>query len=139
MRTIKFRGYNRKNKEWLYGFYLQNRGSHFVCPDEFAGGKSWEDYEVDSDTVGQYTEMKDEKSREIWEGDIVEITSLHYETLMKKCTCVVSYDRACFWLYRIDACELKQSLTSAELENSITIVGNIHDDPEHIADGSKTL
>ena len=55
MRTIKFRGYNRNNEKWLYGFYLQNRGQHFVCPDEFATGKSWEDYEIKPETLGQYT------------------------------------------------------------------------------------
>ena len=34
MREIKFRGFNRKNNVWLYGFYLQNRGVHFIVPDE---------------------------------------------------------------------------------------------------------
>lgn len=36
MRTIKFRGYNKKNSAWLYGSYILNRGAHFVAPDEFA-------------------------------------------------------------------------------------------------------
>lgn len=46
MRIIQFRGKSKKTGEWLYGFYLQNRGVDFICPDEFADGKSWEDYEV---------------------------------------------------------------------------------------------
>lgn len=66
MRKIEFRGYNRKNNEWLHGFYLQNRGAHFVCPDEFATGKEWDDYEIDIDTLGQFAGREG-----VFEGDIV--------------------------------------------------------------------
>ena len=95
MREIKFRGWNPKNKCWLHGFYLQkrwssegsaeshsdtaesrqsstnvNRRAHFVCPDEFAHGKSWDDYEILPETLGQYLCHHDDQ--DIYEGDIVE-------------------------------------------------------------------
>lgn len=69
MRKIRFRGYNAKNKQWLYGFYIENRLGHFVCPNEFACGKDWDDYEVSEETVGQFTGISDEKGTEIYEGD----------------------------------------------------------------------
>lgn len=70
MKTIKFRGYNIKNQMWLYGYYLVNRGKHFVVEDEFCTPeKTWEDFEVDPESVGQFVgEYEGEK---IFEGDIV--------------------------------------------------------------------
>ena len=59
MRVIKFRGFNAKNNQWLYGSHIINRGKHFVAPDEFAGDKTWEDYEVDPETIGQFTGLTD--------------------------------------------------------------------------------
>lgn len=68
MKVIKFKGFNKKNNVWLYGFYLQNRGAHFVCPDEFAIDKTWEDYEVDPSTVKQLLCISKE-GKEIYEDD----------------------------------------------------------------------
>ena len=58
MRDIKFRGFNRKNVVWLYGYYLQNRGANFVCPDEFADGKWRDDYEIDPERQIEYETAK---------------------------------------------------------------------------------
>lgn len=71
-RRIVFRGYNLKNKKWLYGYYLVNRGKHFIAEEGIRPpGMTWEDFEVDPESVGQY--VGDYKGNPIYEGDIVEV------------------------------------------------------------------
>jgi len=129
MRTIKFRGYNKKNNQWLYGFYLQNREEHFVCPDEFATGKSWEDYEVDPTSVGQFTGLLDGKERPIYEGDIVEATSLRWQDKGRKMLAQIVYDEE-FACFNFRASDRLRHINTSILDIDVEIVGNIYDNPE---------
>lgn len=129
MKTIKFRGYNKKNSQWLYGFYLQNRGEHFVCPDEFATGKSWEDYEVDTTSVGQFTGLLDDRERPIYEGDIVEATSMRWQDYGRKMLAQIVYDEE-FACFNFKAPDRQRHINTSIMDVGLEIVGNIYDNPE---------
>jgi uncharacterized phage protein (TIGR01671 family) len=131
MRVIKFRGFNRKNNEWLQGYYLQNRGAHFVCPDEFAANKSWEDYEVDPDTVGQFTGLHDKDGKEIYEGDIVK--SYHFPNIKH----LIFYDEEQGRFMSALNGKIDEPFGVAGLEHrkwvaNRIVIGNIHDDKDLI-------
>lgn len=72
MRQILFRGYNLKNNKWLYGYYLVNRGLHFIYPEGIANPlASWEDFVVEEESIGQWTGRTDAKNKKVYEGDVV--------------------------------------------------------------------
>lgn len=132
MREIKFRGYNAKNQQWLYGFYLQNRGRHFVCPDEFANGKSWEDYEAIPETVGQFTGLLDKNGTEIYEGDIVRVDISRCDHRIKNRQYM--NDKVEWYQYKF---VLSKADINVNMTYRIEVIGNIHDNPELIKGGEK--
>lgn len=131
MREIKFRGYNAKNKEWLYGCYLINRGEHFICPDGIQPpDKTPEDYQVIPDTLGQFTGLHDKHGKEIYEGDIV--LQRGYGRIKPM---VVRFEQGAFivgW-HNGSSTATRPMLIQKRGE----IIGNIHDNPELLKGGEE--
>lgn len=129
MREIKFRGRD-VDGIWHYGSLIATPPQEIVLIAENAlrdDGLA----EVLASTVGQFTGLKDHKGREIYEGDIVKVMSYGEESFH-----VVKYmveeDYPAFDLDPVLGDGECNSLSYClnDLDTKITVIGNIHDNPE---------
>lgn len=86
MREILFRGKRTDNGEWIYGNLLSTDDDGICIIQNHVPHHLLKNYEVDPETVCQYTGLTDENGMKIFEGDIVKYESYdgnHYTALIQ--------------------------------------------------------
>lgn len=132
MRGILFRGQTKSDKKWIYGNLLQTDNGTYVIQNyvPFEGiGK----YEVDPETVCQYTGLTDKNGRKIFDGDIVRYTD---EVIGKEKVDEIKYNETHAAFCRLHKSEmgLQYLLIDEAIANKIEVIGNTFDNPELIGE-----
>lgn len=141
MREIMFRG-KMDNGEWMYGSFCMDALEQFngLCGvDGFirlydkAKGKM-QTYEVDRETVGQYTGKTDKNKKRVFDGDIIRM----FDAKPPFDVGVVQWDDH-------DQCYVVRSTWSEKCHLTdfgnlgrpeyFEVIGNIHDNPELLKGG----
>lgn len=141
MREIKFRGKDSITGEWVCG----DLSTKNLFNTTLIYREEWWDVEVDPETVGQYTGLKDKNGVEIYEGDILKMHQFLFDgnEYDKETIGVIKWGEYGWLLSQIDGKEVNEYMGYKNgegetylihfyglHEESFEIIANIHDNPE---------
>ncbi len=126
MREILFRGKRVDNGEWVEGDLLTPPKEGFIQVYEISDTHSLmgDRYEVNPDTVGQFTGLTDKNGKKIFEGDIIICDTSTYRYVTG--TVKYSENASCYYIKALNS----SNDYMFNCDNILIIIGNIHDNPE---------
>ena len=130
MREIKFRGKRVDNGEWVFGSFVPvalegSNGDLISCGfirRHNRGIGKMEAIEVDRETVGQYTGLKDKNGVEIYEGSLVKSITYGYVGEVKYVP-----ENAAFLVFWSDDKGRHTDYLDEGMCQRLEVIGNIHD------------
>lgn len=132
-REIRFRGKDLENENsWRYGSLIVYPNGNCVIVEFDKDGNELS-YDVDSETVGQFTGLYDKDGKEIYEGDII------LEKLKGKRKDGYPYEIVFedFQWFGKNKYGGRTSLSLLNDFHEIKVIGNVHDNPELLKGNSQ--
>lgn len=129
-REILFRGKRLDNGEWVEGDLSFGKDKRTYI--RFWSAGAYAAYEVDPETIGQYTGLLDKIGRRIFEGDVVIYDNSPYNAYCEPIRGVIAWRNGslCF-KYKPWSSVMYRALCSDDFFAAKSeVVGNIHDNPE---------
>lgn len=137
MRTIKFRG-REVNGNWHYGDLEHSSIGKFCRIHEYwDNGLYKSQYDVDPETVGQFTGMFDEDGNVIYEGDIIKIVEEFDDENVYTRIGVVCFEEGMYELQDKNGKHFAYMgwLMHDDSISKLEVIGNIHDNKSLIEKG----
>ena len=124
-----FRAKRLDNGEWVEGFYVCLNGTEHMIYNGYAEtdcGEFYADYfQVDPETVCQFTGLTDKNGKKIFEGDICKHRSNYSGDFIIS---VVTFTDGQFLV-------MADNNSGFNLSEKLEVIGNIHDNPELMEGG----
>lgn len=129
MREIKFRGQTgtTEDNKWVFGHYYRvksffndNEG-HYISTIR---SDHLQDYNIDENTLGQYTGLHDKNGKEIYEGDIAKVEKIDLAQI------IWDKDRMAWGIKPINDFYFDSPLLADNTDLGLEVIGNLYDNPE---------
>lgn len=141
MREILFKAKRKDNKEWVEGYPFPSIAgkelNRMTVFEPFPGGTVVNTYEVDPETVCQYTGLTDKNGKKIFEGDILRVAKksdgmggYYFPPLEYPVNVSVKFDFCAYMWETIGEEKYYISFPEAWCHYECEIIGNIQDKEE---------